>query len=206
MVLLMTKKENVMKKVLGLCLSLFVMVAATQVMAEEYTIDGPHSSFGFSVAHLMITKTNGAFNEFEGTINYEAGDPASFAADVTIQTASIDTNNEKRDDHLRNPDFFNAPEYPTITFNATALTPESGNNYTITGDLTMKEVTKSIDIPVTIQGPVQSPFGGSVIGIEGETVIDRQDWNITWNKDLDNGGVVVGNDVTLKINIEAVAK
>lgn len=175
----------------------------TSASAAQYSIDQVHSTLGFSVAHLVITKTTGQFDDYKGTINFDKDDLSAFSADVTIQTESINTNNEKRDDHLRNSDFFDAPAFPTIVFKGTSIEHVEGDNYVIKGDFTMKDVTKEIEIPVEIKGPVANPFGGTLIGLEGETVIDRREWNMEWNKAIETGGVVVGNEVTLKLNIQA---
>lgn len=194
--------KGVLVKFLSLSILAVGLLSGSTVLAADYTIDQAHSTLGFSVAHLVITKTKGSFGEYEGMVSYDPEDAAAFKADVTIQAASIDTKNQKRDDHLRNPDFFNVEEYPTITFTSTQLV-EGEDGWVIVGDLTMLETTNTIEIPVEISGPVDNPFSeGQILGLEGEVVIDRKDWGITWNKSMDTGGVVVGEDVTLQINLE----
>ena len=170
--------------------------------ADVYKIDAAHSSLGFSVSHLMVSKTTGVFNEYEGAITFDAKDLAASSAQVTIQMASIDTRSQKRDDHLRSADFFDATANPQITFKSKQIA-SSGEGYLITGDLTLKGVTKEIAIPVKITGPVVSPFGATVIGLAGQVTINRQDFGVSWNKALDNGGVMVGDNVDVQINIEA---
>ena len=173
--------------------------------ADAYKIDPAHSSFGFSVSHLMVSKITGVFNDYEGVINFDPKDLSTASADVAIQTASIDTRAAKRDDHLRSADFFDAKTFPLIKFQGKKFV-SSGDQYLITGDLTIKGVTKEITIPVKITGPVASPMGGTVLGLSGQITINRQDYGVSWNKNLDNGGVVVGNDVDVQINIEAGEK
>ena len=170
--------------------------------ADVYKIDTVHSSLGFSVTHLMVSKTTGVFSDYEGTITYDPNDLTTSNAQVTIQTASIDTRSKQRDDHLRSADFFDAATHPQITFISKKFVP-SADQYLITGDLTIKGVTKDIVVPVKITGPVVSPFGATVIGLAGQVTINRQDYGVSWNKNLDNGGAVVGDNVDVFINIEA---
>ncbi len=173
--------------------------------ADEYAIDKTHSTFGFSVTHLMVSKVPGQFNEYDGKVIFDANDLAASKIDVTIQTASINTNVEKRDAHLKTVDFFDAEKFSTITFVSKAIAKE-GDQYKVTGDLTLKGVTKEIAFPVTIAGPVKSPKGDAVIGIEASFKINRQDYGITWNKALDNGGFMVSDEVNVNISVEAHKK
>lgn len=195
-----------MKKNL-LMLSVFALIfGLSTAQAAVYEIDNSHSNLGFAVKHLEAGKTRGAFNDYTGMITFDPADYSTFSANVTIQAASIDTNNEARDNHLKSGDFFEVETYPTLTFTSTRL-EKRGEAAAIIGDLTIKGVTKQVTIPVTVSGPIQSPFGTTVVGIEGFTVINRQDFNVKWNKALDNGnGFVVGNEVDLAINIEAIMK
>jgi polyisoprenoid-binding protein YceI len=170
--------------------------------AATYTIDPSHSRMGFAVKHLMGTEVQGQFNEYEGTVEYDPADPGATKVDVTIQAASIDTNEAKRDEHLRGADFLKTEEFPTITFKAAGVN-KTDSNYVIVGDLTIKGVTKTISIPSQLAGPIQSPFGGEVMAITGETVVNRQDFGVSWNKILDNGGLLVGDEARLIINVEA---
>ncbi len=170
--------------------------------ADTYTIDPVHSNFGFSVTHMMVSTVTGVFGDFQGSITYDPKDPASFKADAAIQVKSIDTRLPKRDDHLRSPDFFDAEKFPTITFTAKKLDKQDTQTV-LAGDLTMKGVTKEVFIPVTIAGPVQGMNGASVIGLSGSFTLNRQDYGVSWNKALDNGGFVVSDDVKVNINIEA---
>jgi len=170
---------------------------------KSYTIDVSHSTLGFVVKHMGVGKTRGAFDEYNGTISYDA-DTQEFGADITINVSSIDTDNEKRDNHLRGADFFDVENYPEITFSNARLKEIDGKKI-IFGELTIKGVTKTITIPAEISGPVQGMKGGLVIGIVGSTTINRQDFNVSWSKLLDNGGLVVDNNVELILEIEAKA-
>jgi polyisoprenoid-binding protein YceI len=184
--------------------SVFLVGAINAFCADQYEVDSVHSTLGFAVKHLQVGTTRGQFDNYVGDIYFDPQDDASFKADVTIQADSIDTRNTKRDDHLRTADFFDVANFPTITFKSQKL-ERQGDSAVITGDLTIKAVTKTISIPVTIAGPVEGP-GVTVIGINGETTINRQDYNIKFSKMLDNGGLMVGDQVHLVIEIEAHKK
>ena len=184
-------------------LFMFVALLTTSIVfaADTYIIDPAHTSFGFTVKHMMISNVPGEFNKFDGQIIYGPSDLANSKANVTIDVSSINTGNDKRDAHLKSPDFFDAAKFPTITFVSTRFTP-----MTITGLLTMKGITKEIIIPVTISGPVKTMTGGQAIGITGSVIINRQDYGINWNKTLDQGGVAVSNAVAITVSIEADQK
>ncbi|MDO8581055.1 MAG: YceI family protein [Candidatus Omnitrophota bacterium] len=184
--------------------SVFLVGAINAFCADQYEIDPVHSTLGFAIKHLQVGTTRGQFDNYVGDIYFDPQDDASFKADVTIQADSIDTRNTKRDDHLRTADFFDVANFPTITFKSQKL-ERQGDSTVMTGDLTIKAVTKTISIPVTIAGPVEGP-GVTVIGINGEITINRQDYNIKFSKMLDNGGLMVGDQVHLVIEIEAHKK
>lgn len=191
-------------RLLSLLTAGFLALTPAMVSAEAntYRLDPSHTYLGFAVKHLGISTTRGSFTQFEGDITYDPDLTGAFETDVTIQAASIDTNNDQRDNHLRSSDFFEVEEYPTITFVSETLENRNGG-HVIVGDLTIKGVTKRIEIPVEVTGPVKSPFGTENIGLKGEAGINRKDFGITWNKTLDSGGFVVGEDVRLKIDVEA---
>ena len=183
-------------------LVMFAALLTTPVVfaANTYTIDPAHTSFDFTVKHMMISNVPGEFDKFSGQVTYDTNDLANSKADVTIDVSSINTHIDKRDAHLKSPDFFDAAKYPTITFVSTKFTPTS-----ITGNLTMKGVTKEITIPVTISGPVDV-MGHQAIGIIGSVTVNRQDYGVSYNKILDHGGLAVSNDVVITISIEADQK
>ena len=190
-----------MKKIFGLLVIGSLLFFSQVQAAEVYTIDSAHSSIGFAAKHMMVSNVTGTFDQFEGTVAFDPNDLAVAKAEAMIQTVSINTRVTKRDEHLKGSDFFDAAKYPQITFVSKKIT-KSGDGYTIDGDLTMKGVTKEVSIPVTIAGPVKSPMG-EVIGISGQFTLNRQDYGVSFNKVLDNGGVVVSNDIKVDINLEA---
>lgn len=163
-------------------------------------IDPTHSAISFVTRHAMVTKVRGSFEEFEGTAT--VGDAPRL--DVTIATASIDTRNADRDAHLRSADFLDAEQYPSITFTSTQYRVD-GDAIEITGDLTIKDVTRSISIPFEYQGEAMDPFGNRRLGFEGRTKIRRSDFGLTWNAALETGGFLVSDDVTLEFDVSAIA-
>lgn len=193
--------KRIMLVLIGLAIA--ASVGAGNVQAAVYEIDPAHSTIGFAVKHLVVSTTRGQFDQYTSNITYDSADLSSFSADVVIEANGINTNNEKRDAHLKSADFFDVENFPTITFKGKAISKNDEGGLTIAGDLTIKGVTKAIEIPVTIEGPIQSPQGFSAIGIAGEVSINRQDFGITWNKTLDSGGLMVADNVRLLIEIEA---
>jgi polyisoprenoid-binding protein YceI len=183
------------------CLVIGSVVASTA--ADTYTIDKSHSSIQFSIKHLVISKVRGGFNEFSGTIQYDEADMTKSSVEVLIQSASIDTRDEKRDAHLKSPDFFDTEKYPEITFKSKAI-KKADDGYILFGDLTMHGVTKEVSIPFTFSGMITDPWGKSRLGASGELEINRQDYGVSWSQKLDGGGLVVGDNVKIEIEIEAI--
>jgi polyisoprenoid-binding protein YceI len=173
-------------------------------LTGEYTIDGSHSSIGFVARHAMVTKVRGTFDEFTGSFTVDGDEPSKSSAQVTIQAHSIDTRNADRDGHLRSNDFLSMDEYPQITFTSTSITQTGENGFDVTGDLTIKDVTKSITIPFEFEGAAKDPFGNDRVGFEGSVSISRKDYGITWNAALETGGVLVSDKVTLEFEISAI--
>lgn len=169
-----------------------------------YALDPAHSRLGFVARHAMVTKVRGAFNDFTGTLRINGAEPADSAAELTIQVVSIDTRNADRDGHLRTNDFLAAEEYPTITFASTVMRQTGDTTFDVTGDLTIKGVTKSITVPFEFEGHAKDPFGNDRIGFEGSTDISRKDYGITWNAALETGGVLVGDKIVLEFDLSAV--
>jgi polyisoprenoid-binding protein YceI len=188
------------QKVQALFMFAALLTTSVAFAADTYTIDPAHTSFAFVVKHMMISNVPGEFDKFSGQIVYSPTDLANSQANISIDVNSINTRIDKRDAHLKSPDFFDAAKFPAITFVSTKFTP----GY-ITGNLTMKGVTKTVTIPVTISGPVNE-MGHQAIGITGSTTINRQDYGVNWNKTLDQGGLAVSNDVLINISIEADQK
>ncbi len=180
-----------------------ILVSASAFAGDKYAIDPVHSSVGFSIRHLLISNVKGDFNEFSGTIEFDEADITKSSVDVVIKTASIDTDNVNRDQHLASADFFDAEKFPEITFKSSKI-EKSENGLTMTGLLTMHGVTKEIIIPFEFIGKVKDPMNNEVVGFEGKTTLDRKEFGITWNKTLDEGGLALGNEVKIELNIEAV--
>ena len=187
----------------GTALVVLAALAATSTAADKYTVDPSHSSIGFAVRHMVVSKVKGYFNEYTAMILYDDKDTTKSSVEVTIKTASIDTRDAKRDEHLRTPDFFDAAKYPEITFKSKRI-EKSGDGFVAVGDLTMRGVTKEISITFTLAGVVTDPWGNTRLGLSGGTKLNRQDYGISWNKSLDTGGLVVSNDVEIAIEIEAI--
>jgi polyisoprenoid-binding protein YceI len=172
-------------------------------LTGDYTLDSAHTRIGFVARHAMVTKVRGAFNEFTGTAHFDLDHPSNSSVQVTIHVASIDTHNADRDAHLRGNDFLQMDKYPDITFRSTEVT-RTNDTFVVTGDLTIKGVTRSITIPLSYQGSAIDPFGNTRIGFEGSTTINRKDFGITWNAALETGGVLVGDKVVLEFDVSAI--
>ena len=170
----------------------------------DYVLDVAHSRLGFVARHAMVTKVRGAFNDFEGTAHLDGTDPSKSSATVTIDVASVDTRQSQRDDHLRTNDFFDAPTYPKITFTSTTAEVVGDDAYRLTGDLTIKDVTKSVSIDFDYNGSATDPYGNQRVGFEGSTVINRKDFGVNFNAALEAGGVMVSEKITLEFEISAI--
>jgi polyisoprenoid-binding protein YceI len=173
--------------------------------ADQFEIDRSHSSVGFSVRHMMVTNVKGNFKDFSGTILYDDKDISKSSVNVTIKTASVDTDNENRDNDLRSPNFFDAAKYPEITF-ASKRVEKAGDGFTCIGTLTMHGVSKDVTVPFKIIGPVKDQRGNTRIGIEASLTINRTDYGIVYSRALEGGGLVVGNEVKIEINLEAIRR
>jgi polyisoprenoid-binding protein YceI len=169
-----------------------------------YAIDPAHSRIGFVARHAMVTKVRGSFNEFEGTGYLDAEHPEQSRLSLTIQAASIDTRHADRDNHLRGNDFFDMETYPEITFVSTRVEPSGEDHFEVTGDLTIKGVSRPVTIDFEYDGVATDPFGNERIGFEGTTTINRKDWGVSWNAALETGGVLVSDKVTLEFEVSAV--
>ncbi|MDH3744293.1 MAG: YceI family protein [Acidobacteriota bacterium] len=181
----------------------FLVPAATPASgADTYSIDPAHSSVVFKVRHLL-TKVHGTFDGFEGTIVRDAEMPAHSSVRFTIETASINTANGDRDDHLRASDFFDAEKFPTIEFESTSVEATGDGEYQVTGLLNMHGVAREIVLPVRFLGEM-SFRGGLRAGFETSITLDRKQWGISWNRALDQGGAILGDDVLIEINLETV--
>lgn len=190
-----------------LSLNLLLVSAAVVWAAEPATwvIDPGHSHVGFSVRHMMVSNVRGSFEKFSGTIVGDPGDPANSRIDVTIDAATLDTQNSKRDDHLRSADFFDVAKFPTITFKSKRVEKSAGGLRVI-GDLTMRGVTK--EVVLDVDGPTAPVQVGSVmrIGASATTKLNRRDFGLTWNRVMEAGGVTVGDEVRISIELELIKK
>jgi len=173
-------------------------------LTGTWTLDPSHSRIGFVARHAMVTKVRGAFNAFEGTAVLDGEDPSRSTATVTIEAASIDTRNAQRDAHLRSNDFLAMEEFPQITFVSTGVRQADDTTFELTGDLTIKGVTRSVTVPFTYEGAATDPFGNPRVGFEGSVTVNRKDYGITWNAALETGGVLVSEKITLEFEISAI--
>lgn len=168
-----------------------------------WVVDPSHSSLDFVAKHLMVTKVRGSFGEFSGTI--VIGDtPEASSAEAVVKTASITTGDDKRDGHLHSPDFLDVERYPEMTFKTTKIDVRGDGRGTVTGDLTIKDVTRPVTLDVTFEGHAQDPWGGERAAFSAVGEIDREAWGMTWNQALETGGVLVSKKVKLEIDVQAV--
>jgi polyisoprenoid-binding protein YceI len=179
---------------------------ATAVLDDisgDYTLDPAHTRLGFSARHAMVATVRGQFTDFTGTAHIDTANPAESKVEVSIVANSISTGNEQRDGHLLSGDFFETEQFPDITFVSTDVSRD-GDDWTITGDLTIKGVTKPISVPFEFTGSAQDPFGNVRVGFEGAATLLRKDWGLTWNAALETGGVLVSDKIKLEFDISAI--
>ena len=177
----------------------------TAVATGTYAIDKAHSEAAFEVRHLL-TKVRGQFADFDGSIEFDPDAPEAGRVEVTIQAASINTNEPARDTHLRSADFFSADEYPTLTFVSRKVKPRSPAEFDVIGDLTVRGITRTVILAVTYLGAAKDPWGNDKVAFEAETKLNRKDFGLHWNAALETGGFLVGDDVRVLLSIQALAK
>ncbi|MGD9704411.1 MAG: YceI family protein [Acidimicrobiia bacterium] len=177
---------------------------ASTIQTGTYAIDPTHSRIGFVARHAMVTKVRGSFNEFDGSGYFDTENPTSSHLQLTIKADSIDTRNGDRDAHLRSNDFFDMATFPEITFASTSVEQVDAENYRVTGDLTIKGVTKPVTVDFEYAGSAVDPYGNQRIGLDGKTTVNRKDWGVNWNAALEAGGVLVGEKVTLEFEVSAI--
>ncbi|WP_408932297.1 YceI family protein [Corynebacterium sp. YSMAA1_1_D6] len=173
------------------------------ITAGTYALDPAHTTVGFVARHAMVTKVRGNFAEFEGTLTVAENINES-AANATVKTASIDTNNAERDAHVKNEDFFDVEKFPEVTFTATKFDVNEEGEGTVTGDLTIKGTTKSVDFTVDEAGVAEDPFGNTRLGFEAKTSINRTDFGIDFNAPLKTGGVLVSEEIKIELEVSAI--
>lgn len=181
-----------------------VTATTSSVQTGNYNVDPAHTRIGFVARHAMVTKVRGSFKEFAGSGYFDADNPAASSLQLTVQVASVDTGNADRDTHLRTNDFFDMETYPQITFTSTSVEKVDDEHYRVSGDLTIKDVTRPITIPFEVSGPVQDPWGNQRIGLEGKVEVNRKDWGVNFNVALEAGGLLVSEKVTLEFDVAAV--
>jgi polyisoprenoid-binding protein YceI len=187
-------------------LSIAALLVATFGFGQstEWKIDHSHSNVTFEIAHMVVATVTGKFERFEGKILADKEDFTDASISFTIETASVNTNNQRRDDHLRNDDFFDVENKPYITFNGKKMEKKTGNNYSLTGDLTMNGVTREVELEVRFNGTIQDPWGGTRAGFRVSGELNRYDYDLTWNNTLEAGGLLVGEMVDLRVNLELI--
>ena len=183
-------------------LGVAALLAAQPLFAAKFKVDHPHTNISFSVKHMVVAKTTGSFNDFTASLELDPADLSSFTVMATIQAASIDTNNDNRDNHLRSADFLDVANHPTITFESSKLST-MGGKHVLHGDLTIRGITNAVEIPIEIVGPVMA-MGNTVVGFSGALIINRHDYDVSWSRTLDNGGLVVADEVEIEVNGEFI--
>ncbi|MFE0729359.1 YceI family protein [Streptomyces antibioticus] len=173
-------------------------------LTGEYTIDPSHSSLGFVARHAMVTNVKGTFLDFSGSLHLDGTDPSRSTASLDVTMDSIDTGSADRDGHLKSADFFKTDEFPTMTFRSTSAEALGGDDYRITGDLSILGVTRPLTIDLEFNGSAKDPFGNERVGFEGKAELLRSEWGLTWNAALETGGVLVSDKIKLNFDISAI--
>jgi polyisoprenoid-binding protein YceI len=196
-----------MQRLVRFILTAALFAAPAGALASTWQIDPAHTSAQFAVRHLMVSTVRGQMGKVGGTVTLDANDLTHASVEATIDVSGIDTREPKRDDHLRSPDFLDAAKYPTITFKSTKVEKVADDHYRVSGDLTLRGVTKPVVLDVTgSPKPLHDPMGNVKLGGAATTRINRRDFGVSWSKSLDGGGVVVGDEVDITIDVELVQK
>lgn len=194
-----------LKKLCGISLVLVAMHGTAQ--ASAWDLDTAHSNIGFSVRHMMISNVHGAFTGASGTLEIDEKVPTRSVADIGIEVKTIDTRNDQRDTHLKSPDFFDAAQFPKIHFKSTKIDKLSATKFRVHGQLTMHGVTKPVVLAAETTGKSKKdPFGMTRMGFSASTTVNRKDFNLTWNKAVEAGGMMVGEEITITIDAEFIHK
>ena len=190
---------------LSAALVIALLAAIPALAADTYTFDKAHTKIGFSAQHLVISTVEGRFKDFDGTITLDPNDISKSSVKVTIKTASVDTDNASRDNDLRNSEFLDVAKFPEMTFVSDKI-EKRGTGYVATGTFTLKGVSKTIELPFSLGGPIDDPWGNSRIAVQASTKIDRKDYGVNYNQAMKNGTALVGNEVTINLTVEATKK
>jgi polyisoprenoid-binding protein YceI len=169
-----------------------------------WQIDPAHTRLSFTGRHMMIAKVNGSFNEFSGNVEFDESNPTNSSVDITIDAASVSTGQQRRDDHLRSPDFFDVERYPVLVFKSKRVEQNDDHNGRLIGDLTIRDVTREVALDVEYAGQAKSPWGTVSAGFSAQATINRKDWGLNWNQALETGGFLVGDKIRLNIEAELV--
>ncbi|MEH0473039.1 YceI family protein [Streptomyces hayashii] len=173
-------------------------------LTGEYAIDPAHSTIGFTARHAMVTNVKGRFTDFTGSLHLDGADPSRSTASIDVTMESIDTGSADRDGHLKSADFFKTEEFPLMTFRSTSAEALGGDDYRISGELSILGVTKPLTIDLEFNGSAKDPFGNERVGFEGKAEILRSDWGLTWNAALETGGVLISDKIKLNFDISAI--
>lgn len=176
--------------------------AASAPTLTAWTIDNAHSEVGFAVKHLMISTVRGRFGTVSGTVQFPEGDYAAARADVTIDAASIDTREERRDTHLRSADFFDVEKFPALTFKSRSVQAVKGDTFQLVGDLTIKDISREVVLDVEVEGFQKDPWGNEKAGFSASTRVNRKDFGLTWNQALETGGLLVGDEIKISLDVQ----
>lgn len=180
-----------------------LLALSTSAFAATYTVDASHSRVGFSVSHMMVSTVRGEFGVVSGTVNWDPAKPAATTVEATVGVTSVDTRDAKRDEHLRSPDFFDIATFPEMKFTSKAVKNVKKDTFDLVGDLTIRGVTKEVTFKVnTLPAERKDPWGNFKTGTRAVATINRQDYGVTWNTALDGGGVIVGDQVTIELDVE----
>ena len=190
--------------IVGMAVSIGIGLSSTAIAEmTKWKVDYDHSTVGFQVVHMVVSKTNGKFTEYSGVVEMDPDAKEFKTIEAVIQTASVTTDHQKRDDHLRSPDFFDVQKFPTMTYKMKSY-KKSGDQYTALGDLSLLGVTKEITLVGTFNGVAQDPWGNTRAGFTAEGTINRKDYGMKFSKLLDSGGMLVGDEVKIKLEIEVI--
>jgi polyisoprenoid-binding protein YceI len=199
------KEREDMTRMLPAYLAVATFATSPSFAADTWASDKGHSEASFTIRHL-VSKVSGRFDDFSTSISVDPAKPEASTVEFVVKSASIDTRNPDRDKHLKSPDFFDVEKYPEITFKSTRITSAAKDRYDVTGNLTIHGVTREVTLPVAFLGFAKDPWGNERSGFEISTTLNRKDYGLLWNKTLDTGGYLLGDDVAVSINLEAVKK
>jgi polyisoprenoid-binding protein YceI len=173
-------------------------------LTGDYALDPAHTTIGFVARHAMVTKVRGTFNEFEGTLHLDGSQPENSTAEVAIKVASVDTRNETRNGHLLSGDFFEQDDFPVMTFRSTGVKVDGDDEFKLSGDLTVKDVTRPVEFDVEFTGAAVDVYGNHRVGFEAKADVSRKEWGMTWNAALETGGVLISDKIRIELEISAI--